>query len=290
MAVEIADVQAAAPVVVTARPRRGDRAVEWHLPLAVLGLAVLACFGGPAIFHLRGPSVGSISKAFLPVGSPGHLLGTDATGDDVLSRCLFGGRASLEIGLGASALGCLVGGALGAIAGFLGGLADASVMRLLDMLLAFPSLLLAMCVSVFLGQSVVHVMYALAFFTVPANARIVRSGVVRIREREFISAASFGGRGSLEVMVRHVVPNVAGPLVTFGLLSVATVMLIEAALSFLGVGVPPSQASWGSMIASGQSYLSNDPSLVLIPSGFLFVTVLSLNVVGDGLRARWQVS
>jgi peptide/nickel transport system permease protein len=265
------------------------RGLDVALPASILGFVILACFAAPALFHMSGPNDGNLLNAFARIGARGHVLGTDGLGDDELARALFGGRASIEIGFGATALGLVIGGVLGVVAGFFGGWVESVVMRCLDMLLAFPALLLALCVAEFLGPSALHVIYAITFFTLPANARIARSGTLRVKQLAYVDAAYFSGRGPAAIIRRHVVPNVIAPLVTFSLLSVAIVMLIEAALSFLGAGIPLPDPSWGNMIAAGEGYLATDPGLVLIPAAFLFVTVLSLNLLGDALRWRWNV-
>jgi peptide/nickel transport system permease protein len=251
---------------------------------------VVGCFAGPALLHIAGPNVSSLADAFKRPGAAGHILGTDEIGDDVLSRCLFGGRISLEVGTASVALGALVGGTVGVISAFKGGVIELVIMRILDMLLAFPSLVLALVVASYLGPKEQNVIFAIAFFTVPANARIVRSVTLRLKEQDYMAAAVFSGRSDSAIMLRHVAPNAVAPLITFGLIGVAISMLLEATLSYLGLGIPIPQPSWGNMIANGQPYLPIDPALVLVPACFLFVTVLAFNVLGDALRARWVVA
>jgi peptide/nickel transport system permease protein len=260
------------------------------LPAAVLVVIVAGCFAGPALLHIAGPNVNNLAEAFKRPGAAGHILGTDEIGDDVLSRCLFGGRISLEVGTASVALGALVGGAVGVISAFKGGVIELVIMRILDMLLAFPSLVLALVVASYLGPKEQNVIFAIAFFTVPANARIVRSVTLRLKEQDYMAAAVFSGRSDSAIMLRHVAPNAVAPLITFGLIGVAISMLLEATLSYLGLGIPIPQPSWGNMIANGQPYLPLDPALVLVPACFLFVTVLAFNVLGDALRARWVLA
>jgi peptide/nickel transport system permease protein len=270
-----------------ARRRRRLPSMELVAPATLLALIAAACFLGPALLHIAGPNAGNIGDAFQRIGARGHLLGTDPIGNDELSRCLFGGRTSLEVGVGSVSIGMLIGSTLGIASGYFGGVLDVFIMRALDMLLAFPSLILALVVATYLGPSELHVIYAIAFFTIPSNARITRSTTLKIRGSDYLTAARFAGRRNGAILVEHVVGSAVRPLVTFGLLAVGIAIIVEASLSFLGLGVPPPQPSWGSMISVGQPYLATDPGLVLIPAIFLFVTVLGLNLLGDALRSRW---
>lgn len=276
--------------VVIAPSRRGVanlwNSLDIWLPSGILMIVVLACFLSPLITNLQGPNAGSLLSARLAPLSPGHLLGTDALGNDLLSRSLYGGQISIEVGLGSTAVGFLVGGALGVIGGYRGGVLDAIIMRVLDMFLAFPSLILAFTVATFLGANEQNVIFAISFFTVPAFARLARATTLQLRERGFVVATRLLGASERELLVRHVVPNVVPALLTYALLTVAVAIFIEAALSFLGLGIPPPQPSWGSTIASGQQYLSSAPWIVFVPAAFLFVSVASLNALGDALRTR----
>ncbi len=264
--------------------RRAD--LDVWIPGAVLILLVGACFLGPYISHLPSPNATDLSHTRLPVGSPGHLLGTDDLGRDLLSRSLYGGRTSLEVGVLSVLLGLVVGVSLGVVAGFVRGLVDAAVMRVLDVFLAFPSLVLVLVVATYLGPSERNVIFAIGFFTVPTYARVARAGMLQLRDREFVLSSSLAGGGPRYLVARHILPNMAGRLMTYGLLSVGVAMIVEAALSFLGLGVRPPTASWGAMIAEGQSYLTSAPQIALVPGVFLFVAVAALNMLGDGLRTR----
>jgi len=266
------------------------RGLDLWVPAAVLAAMAVACFLVPLFGHVPGPNAGVLSQTRLPPLSRGHLLGTDTLGNDLLSRCLYGGQVSIEVGLGSVALGLMAGGVLGILAGYKGAIYDSSIMRLLDMILAFPPLVLALAVASYLGPNEQDVIFAIAFFTTPATARLARAQTLKLREREFIVAAELAGHKAWYILRRHVVPNVAPSLLTFGLTLVAVAMIIEAALDFLGLGIRPPEPSWGSMIASGQSYLSTSPWIVFVPTGFLFVTVTSLNLLGNALRTRWARS
>jgi peptide/nickel transport system permease protein len=233
------------------------------------------------------PIGGSILNSGLPPLSPGHIFGTDPVGNDILSRILHGGQVSFEVGFSVTAIGLAVGGPLGMAAGYWGSAADTVIMRVLDILIAFPALVLALVIAEGLGPSELHVIWALSFFGMPVFGRVARGATVALRERTFMLAARLSGTRGWRVILRHVVPNIAPQLMTFSLLGVGVVMILEGALSFLGLGIPPPEPSWGSMIASGQQTISASPDLVLIPSAFLFATVMALNVLGDALRERW---
>ncbi|MCL2394034.1 MAG: ABC transporter permease [Acidimicrobiaceae bacterium] len=250
-------------------------------------LLILACFVWPLIYPVPSPIAGD-SAPNIPPLTAGHLFGTDQTGNDVFSRILYGGRVSLEVGFGAAILGLVVGGALGAMAGYFGGLLEATVMRVLEIFLAFPSLVLAIVVASYLGPSEMHVIWAISFFTVPYFARLARANTLQVREQTYIRAAQLMGVRDSRTLVRHVAPNILPPLMTFGLLGVGFSIIIEAALSFLGLGVPPPHPSWGNMISQGQQNLTTQPVLVIIPSAFLFAAVLAVNLTGDALRYRWS--
>jgi peptide/nickel transport system permease protein len=160
-------------------------------------------------------------------------------------------------------------------------------MRVVDVLIAFPALVLALAIADGLGPSEVHVIWALSFFSIPAFARISRAATLRLQGQTFMLAARLSGTRGWRILLRHVAPNIMPQLVTFGLLGMGVAIILEGALSFLGLGIPAPGPSWGNMIALGQGTLSASPALVLIPSVFLFATVLSLNLLGDGLRAHW---
>jgi peptide/nickel transport system permease protein len=260
------------------------------IPAGVLVLIFGLCFLLPLLGEVPKPTGGDVLDSSLPLFSKGHFLGTDETGNDTLSRLLYGGRSSLQIALAVQLIGLIGGGLLGALAGYRGGILDLIVTRVLDVLIAFPVLVLALAIAQGLGPSKVNTIWALSFFSVPAFARLSRAATLRLRERPFMLAARLSGTGTLRILVRHIAPNILPQLVTFALLSMGIIIILEGALSFLGLGVPPPAPSWGNMIAEGQNVLSATPRYVLLPSGFLFVTVLAFNLLGDALRARSNVS
>jgi ABC-type dipeptide/oligopeptide/nickel transport system permease subunit len=213
-----------------------------------------------------------------------HLLGTDNVGRDVLSRVIWGTRISLVAGFGAVAIAGVAGSLIGLFAGYRGGRADGLAMRLMDAVLSFPPLVLALALGSVLGADLTGVLIALGVVYTPTFARLMRGQVLAIRSREYIEAARALGASSRSIAWRHVLPNAATPIVVQASLSVAFAILAEASLSFLGLGVQPPEASWGSMINTGRGYLRQAPWIVFGPGAALFVTVLGLNFLGDGVR------
>ena len=271
-----------------ARRRGWMRSLDLAIPGGVLVVLLLAFFVWPLIGPVGKPTGGNILNANIEPFSQGLLFGTDPVGNDIWSRILYGGRSSIEIALGVQLIGLVIGGSFGAFAAYWGGVLDLVLMRILDVLIAFPALVLALAIAQSLGPSKFHTILALSFFSVPAFARISRAATLRLRERTFILAARLSGTGSPRILLRHVAPNIVPQLVTFGLLGMGVIIILEGALSFFGLGVPPPNPSWGNMIFDGQGILSAEPRLVLVPSAFLFVTVLAFNLLGDALRSRWS--
>ncbi len=261
--------------------------VDIWLPAAYLIFLVLGAFVFPLLGTLPDPTTSNPMEANLPLFSPGHFLGTDPIGFDVFSRLVYGAQLSMEVGLGATFVGLVIGATVGVVAGYFGGWLDIVVSRVLDILLAFPSLVLAMTVATYLGQSVINVIWAISFFSVPAFARLSRATAQRLREQTFVTAARLSGTRPIKLMIGHIVPNVIPELFTYALLSVAHAVLIEASLSFLGLGVRPPAPTWGTMISVGQQNIYTNQSLLLIPSIALLITMMALNVLGDALRAKW---
>jgi peptide/nickel transport system permease protein len=271
------------------RLRALSATLELWVPFGLLIFIAATCFLWPEIYHLRNPTTGSLSNVNIPPFSPHYILGSDTLGNDEMSEIFYGGRVSLEVGFGSVLLGMLVGGTLGTFAGYRGGAIEAIIMRILDMFLAFPSLVLALMIATYLGPSEIHVIWAISFFAVPAFARLARASTLRLREQPFIVAAKLSGTRQWRILIRHIAPNITPQLLTFSFLGVAVSIIVEAALDFLGLGVPAPNPSWGRMIANGQTFLASSPYLVLVPSAFLFITVVSLNLTGDALRTRWGV-
>ena len=213
-----------------------------------------------------------------------YLMGTDETGRDLLSNLLYAGRVSLLAGVAAEAIAILVGLPIGLAGGFWRGFVDDVLMRVMDGVLAFPDILLALVIVGFFGPSLRNVVLAIGITFVPGVARIVRSAVLQERERDYVMAAQVVGAPGWAIAVRHILPNSFAPLIVHISLGVAVAILIEAGLSFLGLGIQPPKSSWGVLLSEGYGYITRTPWYVTFPGLFIFVTVWSLNVLGDGLR------
>jgi peptide/nickel transport system permease protein len=281
-----------ASAVLDAAPRARRawaRKLGLYIPAGLVGFVTVACFVGPLVLPIPAPVGGNVLDSGLPAFSPGHLLGTDPNGNDIFSRILHGGRASLIVTIAVNVLGLAVGGLLGALSAYIGGAVDTVIMRVLDVLIAFPSLVLTLAVAQSLGPSLTNTILALAFFSVPAVARATRAATLSLRELPFMTAAELAGTPWWRMLLRHIAPNIAPQLITFAMLGMGIVIVIEGALSFLGLGIPAPNPSWGNMISEGQASLSATPGLVIWPSLALFITVLAFNLLGEALRTQWSV-
>ncbi len=214
-----------------------------------------------------------------------HWLGTDGLGRDELARLIYGARISLTVGLCAPVIGITVGGALGLLAGYFRGRFETLVVGSMDVLLAFPPMILALAVTAYLGQSILNLTFILGVLGIPAFMRVARASTLTLARREFVIAAQALGATHARILLRELLPNVFLPLLAFFLLGVAVTIVVEGALSFLGLGVPPPAPSWGSMIGEGRESLDVAPRLAFIPAIAMFLTVLAFNLVGDTLRA-----
>jgi peptide/nickel transport system permease protein len=260
---------------------------------AVFGLTVLLCIGGAAVLAPQiapwDPARQMLLKRLRPPmwearGLREHPLGTDHLGRDILSRILYGGRISLGVGLSAVTLSCLVGVTLGLLAGFHGGRTDAFIMRVVDVFLAIPYILLAMGVVFALGASLLNVILVMALTRWVQFARIVRADVLSIREREFVSGARARGNRSTRLLLRHVLPNALTPIIVVATLELAFMIIYESALSFLGLGVQPPTPTWGWMLSDGRNYVATAWWLATFPGLAIMLTVLAVNLLGDWLR------
>jgi len=219
----------------------------------------------------------------LEAPSKDHLLGLDDLGRDVLSRIIWGARVSLRVGFSVVILTSLIGVSLGAISGYFGGLADTIIMRITDILMAFPGILLAIALVAVLGPNLNNVVLALATIGWVSYARLVRGQVLKVREMEYVTAARALGARSPRVIALHVLPNVMNPVIVMATLGLAGAILAEAALSFLGLGVQPPTPSWGAMLTSGRRYLGLANHLAIYPGIAIMLAVMGLNFLGDGL-------
>ncbi len=248
------------------------------LVLAFLGVALLAPVLSP-----HDPLAQDLAVRLQPPSSA-HVFGTDDFGRDVLSRVIWGSRVSLRLGLVAVAIALVIGGTIGLLAGYYGGWFDLLGMRLMDLMLAFPSILLAIVVVAILGPSLTNAMIAVGVMAVPQYARIVRGSVLSVRGLEYVQAARALGAGDGRILTRAILPNVGGPIIVTASLGLATAVLEAAGLSFLGLGAQPPTPEWGSMLSQGRELVLIAPWVLTAPGVAVFLSVLGFNLVGDALR------
>ncbi|MCP3888686.1 MAG: ABC transporter permease [Desulfobulbaceae bacterium] len=213
-----------------------------------------------------------------------YWLGTDSMGRDILSRSIYGARISLSIGLIAPLIGIFTGGFLGCLAGFYRGYLDSLIVAGMDIILAFPGLLLLLAVSFYVGASLQNLILSLGFLSIPAFCRVARARTLALSNLEFVQAAKLTGAGDLAILMREIIPNVVIPVTVYGLLVVAFMIMAEGSLSFLGLGVSAPTPSWGRMIAEGRDVLDESPYVSMIPAAIMILTVISFNFIGDSLR------
>jgi len=280
------------PVKVVARDDRRSNSLIGHafarnrlaaVALAAIALAIVAALGAPWLPLPDPDAVDTPSRLQTP-GTPGHPLGTDEFGRDLLSRLVWGARVSLLAGVGTAAAAMLMGVSLGLLAGYYRGWVETLIMRFTDILMAFPFILLAIAIVAGLGPGLRNAMIAIAIVGFPIYARLVRSVVLSVREREFVEAARALGSPDRLILARHVVPHLLSPVVVAFSLDVGAKILTTAGLSFLGLGTQPPTADWGSMLATGRQFVILSPHVVLLPGFAIFVMVLALNLVGDAVR------
>ncbi|WP_085522641.1 ABC transporter permease [Tuberibacillus sp. Marseille-P3662] len=258
-----------------------------HSKLALIGLFIIVVQIFFAVFAdliaPYDPVNQQLSHTNLPPFSPDHWLGTDNYGRDMWSRLVFGARISLVVGITSVAIGAFFGIILGLLAGYYR-LLDGLIMRLSDLLFAFPGILLAMLIIAILGSSLVNVVIAISIWSIPTCARIVRGSVLSIKRQEYITAMRSLGASDFRILVKHVLPNCLAPIIVFITMRMATAILSTSSLSFLGLGADPSKPEWGAMIAQGQKLIWTAPHMVIIPGIAIVLVVFAFNVVGDALR------
>lgn len=215
---------------------------------------------------------------------PEHIFGIDGNSRDLYSRVLFGARLSLQIGIATVTFAIVIGTALGAVAGYVGGWTDNLIMRVMDVLLAFPSLLLSIAIVTVLGQGLINALLAIGFVSIPVYARIVRAGVLQVKEQDFVAASRAVGASPVRLLLSHILPNALTPLIVQATLGIASAILDAAALSFLGLGAQPPRPEWGLMLGEERNSVFNAPHLVFFPGLAIMLTVLAFNLLGDGLR------
>jgi peptide/nickel transport system permease protein len=254
----------------------------WAAIVWMVLVFVLAIFA--TVLPLPDPAAMDMLERRAPF-SAAHWLGTDGLGRDELARLIHGARVSLLVGLCAPMIGLTIGGALGLLSGYFGGRAGSFVVGTMDVLLAFPPLILVLAVIAYVGQSILNLTIVLGVLGIPAFMRVARATTLTLARREFVIAAQALGASHARILLRELLPNVILPLLAFFLLGVAITIVVEGSLSFLGLGVPPPVSSWGSMIGEGRESLEVAPRLAFLPAIAMFLTVLSFNLVGDTLRA-----
>ncbi|WP_078550470.1 ABC transporter permease [Litchfieldia alkalitelluris] len=253
------------------------------LGLIVILLLVLTAIFAP-FFATHSPNSMDVTKTLLGPGKEGHILGTDSYGRDIYSRIVYGARISLIVGISAVLFGAVLGSALGIISGYFGGRTDSIIMRIMDGMMAFPFILLAIVLMTVLGQGLVNVIIAIGISNIPGFARVVRGQVLNVKEAEYIEVTRSLGAKHGRIIFKHIVPNSIAPLIVYATMGIAGAIISEAALSFLGLGVQPPTASWGSMLQEGKNFLVLSPELATFSGLAILITVLGINLFGDGLR------
>jgi peptide/nickel transport system permease protein len=255
--------------------------------LALVGLAIIFILIFMAIFAniiAPYPYAKQDLNATLQFPSIKHIFGTDEFGRDMFSRIVYGSRISLEVGFIAVSISVIIGGFVGAVAGYYGNKIDNLLMRLMDVLLSIPQILLAISIVAALGPGLVNLMVAVGISSIPGYARIVRASVLTIKDQEFVEAARAAGSSNARIIFKHILPNCAAPIIVQSTLGVATAILTAAGLSFIGLGIQPPTPEWGSMLSGGRGYIRDYWYLTLFPGLAIVITIFGLNVLGDGLR------
>ena len=277
----------------TKKKSRSYSAMVWHRfcknKLAVLGLVILAvlvllCVCAGLIVDYQEDVVAQHAMDRLQYPSVNHLLGTDTYGRDIFARVLYGGRTSLLVGISVVTLALLVGGTIGAISAYCGDKVDMILMRFMDILLAIPSLVLAMAVVSVIGASLVNLTIALVIARTPQFSRIVRASVMPLKNSEYVEAARCCGTSSARIIIKHILPNAFGPIIVQATLQIGSAILNISSLSFIGLGIQPPAPEWGSRLSELRAYIRQYPMLMMGPGIAIMLAVFSFNRVGDGLR------
>ena len=255
--------------------------------LAVVLLMILLAVVAPLLQRfgiIADPTAQDVVNSYASPGSPGHLLGTDNLGRDILSKTLFGAQVSLSIGILVQFIVLGIGGAIGLVAGYYGGWIDNALMRFTDIMYAFPDLLFVLIIVAALGPTYFNILFAIGFVAWVGLARLVRGQVLSIKEKEYVEAAHAAGTRPFKIILKHLLPNSLGPVIVTLTFGIPAAIFTEAALDFLGVGLRPPQPSWGVMVFEGYAAVDSYTYLVIVPCVALSLTMLAFNFVGDGLR------
>jgi len=284
----VAPVQAASPGYWRGVGRRLLRDRVSMACVVLLALIVLGALLAPWLSP-GDPAVGSVLKRLKPIGTPGHPLGTDELGRDMLTRLLFGGRVSLLMGMTPVLLALLIGGTLGMVAGFLGGRVNAVIMRCVDVVFAFPSVLLAVAIAGALGAGIGNTLLALTIVLIPPLVRVTESATTQVRSIEFVDAARASGAGNGVIMRVHVLSNVIGPVLVYATSLLSVSIIMAAGLSFIGLGAKPPTPEWGLMLNTLRNAIYTQPLLAALPGVLIFLVSLGFNLLADGLRSAMEV-
>jgi peptide/nickel transport system permease protein len=251
--------------------------------LFMLAVIVILVLAADVITPYRTATKQNLALKLAPP-SREHIFGCDSYGRDILARVLHGGRTSLSIAVIATAMSCLLGSTLGAVAGYMGRAVDSGIMRALDIFMSIPDILFTMAVVVALGANFINLLVALmlAFFT--NYVRLVRSQVLNLSELEYVEAAKAGGAGSVRIIISHIIPNAMGVIIVNSTLNVAKIIIYESTLSFLGLGMPPPAPEWGLMLSEARNFLRTSPHMLFFPAMAIIFSACSVNLIGDGLR------
>ena len=273
--------------------KRSQLSLIWHRlrrnRLAMLGLALMSTILLLAIFadviaDYDTMVVGMNMLERLQTPSAKHWFGTDGYGRDVFARIIHGSRLSLSLSIISMRIAVAIGSTIGAISGYFGGRIDDVLMRLMDMLLAIPPMLMSISIVAALGRSMINLMLALALAYMPVFARVIRSSILSVKDQEFVEAARACGTSHTRIILRHILPNAVGPIIVQATLAMGSSILTISSLSFMGMGTQPPQPEWGTMLYEGRDLIRTSPYLVIFPGAAIAVSVLSLNLLGDGLR------
>jgi peptide/nickel transport system permease protein len=279
-------VSAAATAAWEATPRRRLISARWRNPIgivgaAIVGVCVLTALAGPLVWRLD-PNAPDAERLLGP--SWAHPFGTDDLGRDTLARVIHGAQVSLQVGAVAISIALVAGTLIGLVAGYYRGIPEVGLMRLVDILFAFPGLVLAIVIAGLLGPTRRNAMIAIGIIITPAFARVVRAAVLEVMGFPFIESARALGGGGVRIMVRHVIPNIVAPLIVLTTVYFSIAILSEATLSFLGLGTQPPEAAWGNMLSTARSYIDQSIWMSIFPGAAIMVVVMGFNFLGDGLR------
>jgi len=277
--------------------RRGYWGMVWlrlcHDPIAVFCALILLALGCSSLFApwigLQDPTTTNMISRLKPIGTSGHFLGTDELGRDMLARLVYGGRYTLMLGLSSVCFAFIIGTLLGVFAGYVGGVINSIIMRLIDIFFAFPSILLAIAISGALGAGALNIIVSMTVVFVPQITRVAEGVATSVRSLSFVDAARISGAGSVTIIRVHVLGNVLSPIFVYATSLASIAMILAAGLSFLGLGVRPPEAEWGLMLNTLRTALYIDPILAILPGIMIFITSLCLNLLSDSLRKAMNI-